>query len=86
MSNESVSMRELELETAELLPSRETLNNCKWGYPSHGGTSVTNSFSQTGNGNNAGFGNVSVLNGSSVSILSGNNVLSGNHTNILGIL
>jgi hypothetical protein len=80
MSSESVSMRELELETAELLPSRETLNNCKWGYPSHGSTSVSNSFSQSGNGNNAGFGNTSILNGSSVSILSGNNVLSGDKT------
>jgi hypothetical protein len=86
MSNESVSMRELELETAELLPSRETLNSCHYGHPTSSYSSTTSTFGQFGAGNNAGIGNVSVLNGSSVSVLSGNAVLSGNHTSIFGIL
>jgi hypothetical protein len=64
-------MQELELETAELLPSRETLWVC---HPSsHGGN--TNIFSQVaagnGNTNQAGFLNVSALNGN----LSGNEIV-----------
>ena len=59
MSTETViSMRELEAETAELLPSRETLN-C---WRSHGGSSYT-SITAVGNDN----GNHSflpILNGS----------------------
>ena len=52
-----VTMQELELETAELLPARETL----WGYYS-GNTAIVGS----GNGNTeqaAGLINVSLLNG-----------------------
>ena len=66
MSNlQAVTMQELELETAELLPSRETLNTCRC-Y--HSGGSVT----QINNGNAIGsqFGllnvNVAALNGNSV--------------------
>jgi hypothetical protein len=57
-----VTMQELELETAELLPARETLCRSSCG----GGVSSQNS---------AGF--VNVLNGDNISVLSGNNVLSG---------
>jgi len=61
-----VTMRELELETAELLPARETLNVC--GHRSSGGSS----FTQVGYGNTAQAGllNVSALNGSFDNILS----------------
>lgn len=62
MSNESVTMRELELESAELLPSRETLCVTKF----HPGHSSSLSFSQTQvDGNTTQFGllNVSLLNG-----------------------
>jgi hypothetical protein len=68
MSNDlAVSMAELEGESAELLPSRETLNVC---HRSHGGSSV--SFTQVGYGNTAQAGliNVSALNGSFDNILS----------------
>jgi hypothetical protein len=67
----AVTMQELELEQAELLPSRETLCCCS--YPPSRGTSY--SFTQVANGigntNQAGFLNVSVLNGD----LSGNTIL-----------
>jgi hypothetical protein len=68
MSNESaITMRELELECAELLPSRETLCAPKCGS-SHGGFS----FTQVGYGNTAQSGllNVSAANGSFDNILS----------------
>ncbi len=61
MSNDlAVSMAELESESAELLPSRETL------WASRGGYSYSNSFAQVGYGNTAQSGllNVSALNGS----------------------
>ena len=70
MSNDlAVSMDELERESAELLPSRETLNVCT--YRSHGGGSSF-SFAQVGYGNTAQAGllNVSALNGSFDNILS----------------
>jgi len=65
-------MEDLELETAELLPSRETLWVCK--HPSNYGSSY--SFTQVayGNGNtnqNGGFIQISALNGN----LSGNTIL-----------
>jgi hypothetical protein len=61
----AVTMQELELETAELLPARETLNVC--GHRSSG-----SSFTQVGYGNTAqaGLVNVSALNGSFDNILS----------------
>ena len=67
----TVTMQDLELETAELLPSRETLNCCYSRHASHGF-----SFSQTavGNGNTnqaGGLIQVSALNGN----LSGNTIL-----------
>jgi hypothetical protein len=69
----AVTMQDLELEQAEMLPSRETL--CCW-HPRHGG----NSFSQTGYGNVAqeGIGNVAIANGSF------NNILSLGSGNVLG--
>ena len=62
-----VTMQELELETAELLPARETLSCCQ---SRHGGSS--SSFTQVGYGNTAqaGLVNVSALNGSFNNILS----------------
>jgi hypothetical protein len=66
MSNvPAVTMDDLELEHAELLPSRETLWVC---HPSRGGSS----FTQVGYGNTAQSGllNVAVANGSLNNILS----------------
>jgi hypothetical protein len=62
----TVTMQELELETAELLPARETL--CSSG--SHSGPS--SSFTQIGYSNNvqSGFLNVNALNGDFNNILS----------------
>jgi hypothetical protein len=70
MSNPAVSTRELELEGAELLPSRETLCCPSNSHSSGGG--VTSIFAQTGYGNTAQSGllNVSALNGSFDNILS----------------
>ena len=64
MSTQPVTMQELELESAELLPSRETL--CS------GNFQPGNSFTQVGYGNTAqsGFLNVAVANGSLNNILS----------------
>ena len=67
MSNvPAVTMDDLELEHAELLPSRETLWVC---HPSHAGSS---SFTQVGYGNTAQSGglNIAVANGSLNNILS----------------
>jgi hypothetical protein len=66
MTNDlAVSMAELEGESAELLPSRETLHVC---CSRHSGSS----FTQVGYGNTAQAGliNVSALNGSFDNILS----------------
>jgi hypothetical protein len=64
-----VTMQDLELETAELLPARETLcTPCQhYSQGSHG-----SSFTQVGYGNTAqaGLVNVSVANGSANNILS----------------
>jgi|HubBroStandDraft_3_1064219.scaffolds.fasta_scaffold1441691_2 hypothetical protein len=71
MSNEPVvSMRELEMESAELLPSRETLCACK-------GSGHSSSFSYTSQSYNG--------DGSFLPILNGANVLDGNNVNILGV-
>jgi hypothetical protein len=61
----TITMQELEHETAELLPARETLSCC-----SH--RSGGNSFTQVGYGNTAqaGLVNVAVANGSFNNILS----------------
>ena len=59
----AVTMQDLELEHAELLPSRETLSCCC----SHSsGSSSSSSFTQVGYGNTAqaGLVNVAVANGS----------------------
>jgi len=62
----AVTMQDLDLETAELLPARETLCVSRW----QGGTSY--SFTQVGYGNTAqsGLVNVAVANGSFNNILS----------------
>jgi hypothetical protein len=76
MSNDlAMTMDELERESAELLPSRETLNCC---HSRHAGG---NSFSQVGYGNTAQAGliNVSALNGSF------DNILSLGSGNVLGL-
>ena len=65
----AVTMQDLELEHAELLPSRETLSCCC----SHSsGSSSSSSFTQVGYGNTAqaGLVNVAVANGSLNNILS----------------
>ena len=60
MSNEyAVTMQELELEHAELLPARETL--CCYGYSHQGNSYNFYSFSQT-NGNNYQLGLVNIGN------------------------
>lgn len=64
MSNETVvSMRELELETAELLPSRETLNVSKCHPSSHGSSYSYSSYSVNQVGNSSGLINVPILSG-----------------------
>jgi hypothetical protein len=63
----TVTMQDLELEHAELLPSRETLCCCYWAaHPTSPG------FAQVGYGNTAqaGLVNVAVANGSFDNILS----------------
>ena len=66
----AVTMQELELEQAELLPSRETLNCCY--HPSRGSSySFTQVANGIGNTNQAGLLNVSALNGD----LSGNSIV-----------
>ncbi|MCW2936668.1 MAG: hypothetical protein JWM19_7630 [Actinomycetia bacterium] len=64
----AVTMTELELEHAELLPSRETL----WVSKCHPSGGASYSFTQVGYGNTAQSGllNVSVANGSFDNILS----------------
>jgi hypothetical protein len=74
MTNDLVSMDELERESAELLPSRETLTACKYGSYGHGGGG--GGFSYTNNDFNPQLGLVN-LNQSSV--------LDGNTINILAI-
>jgi hypothetical protein len=63
----AVTMQDLELEQAELLPSRETLCAC---HPRSGGSSST--FIQNGYGNTVQDGglNIAVANGSFNNILS----------------
>jgi hypothetical protein len=73
MSNvQPVTMQELELETAELLPNRETLN-CWHTHPSSSFTQVNNGIGNTNQAGGGLLGNISVLNGN----LSGNTVVLG---------
>ena len=59
----AITMQDLELETAELLPARETLNVCCYSRHSSG-SSVTQVNYGIGNTNqNGGFIQVSALNG-----------------------
>jgi hypothetical protein len=65
----AVTMQDLELEHAELLPSRETLNCCR--HHGGGGFSFTQVAAGQGNTNQAGgFVQISALNGN----LSGNSI------------
>jgi hypothetical protein len=67
----TVTMQDLELETAELLPSRETLNAFgSRSHPSVHVTNVTGSFNGNGDGN----GLFSFLSGNGDGDLNGNNV------------
>ena len=70
----TVTMQDLELETAELLPARETLNACG---RSHGGSSSTTVTNVTGsyNGNGDGNGFISILSGNLDGDLNGNTVV-----------
>ncbi len=65
----AVTMQDLELEHAELLPSRETLWVC---HPKSGGSSSSSVFIQNGYGNTAQNGvlDVAIANGSLNNILS----------------
>jgi hypothetical protein len=63
-----VTMQELELETAELLPARETLNVCRYSCHSGGVTQVNYGIGNTNH--NGGFIQVSALNGN----FSGNSI------------
>jgi hypothetical protein len=74
--NNALSMEELEMESAELLPGRETL--CVTSYHSFG-------LSQSGLGNSAqsGLVNASAANGSFNNVLNGS--LNGNNVNVLGV-
>ena len=65
----AVTMQDLELESAELLPSRETLCAC---HPQCGGSSSSSVFIQNGYGNTAQSGvlNVAIANGSLNNIVS----------------
>jgi hypothetical protein len=67
----TVTMQELELEHAELLPSRETLCCSCSRHPGGSSFSFTQVAEGIGNTNQAGFLNISALNGD----LSGNNIL-----------
>lgn len=67
----TVTMRELELETAELLPARETL----WCYRGHGSSSTTNIDSGNGNYDGNGDGNFGFLSGNLDGNLDGNTIV-----------
>ena len=68
MSNDlAMTMDELEAESAELLPSRETLCVSRWGH-SHGGNSFTASARRTAH-SRFGLLNISLLNGDFNSLL-----------------
>lgn len=68
MANDlAMTMDELARESAELLPSRETLCCSRWS-PSHsGGISNSFDFTQVGGSN---YGGISILSGNVVNILS----------------
>jgi hypothetical protein len=75
-----VTMQELELETAELLPARETLNVC---YSRHSSgnnfsfTQVTGSGNGNHSGNGSGNGILNIGNGTLNGSLDGNTVVLG---------
>ncbi len=65
-----VTMQDLELEHAELLPSRETLNACCRSHSSYSVTNVTGSYNGNGDGN----GFISILSGNLDGDLDGNTI------------
>ena len=66
----AVTMQDLELEHAELLPSRETLWSC---HPQHASSSFSQVAVGQGNTNQVGLLNISALNGN----FSGNTLVIG---------
>jgi hypothetical protein len=70
------TMQELELETAELLPARETLWSCRYGssHPTNIDSGNGN-FDGNGNGNAGGFLSPSILSGNLNGNLDGNTVV-----------
>jgi hypothetical protein len=74
MSTVPVTTQDLELETAELLPARETLNVC--GHRSGGSSVSLTQVIGSGNGNNDGNGGLlSVLSGNLDGNLNGNTIV-----------
>jgi hypothetical protein len=74
----TVTMQELELETAELLPARETLCVYKPYCSNHGSSVSINQWNASQNGNDNGNGNGGffggIANGNLNGVASGNNV------------
>ena len=67
-----VTMQDLELEHAELLPSRETLCSCyRSPQPSYSVTNVVGSYNGNGDGN----GLISILSGNLDGNLNGNTIV-----------
>ena len=77
----TVTMQELELETAELLPARETLWCCRYGSSGSAHTSTTNidsgngNYNGNGDGNGGGFLSPSIASGNLDGDLNGNTVV-----------
>ncbi|MGH3286599.1 MAG: hypothetical protein ACRDPD_18300 [Streptosporangiaceae bacterium] len=75
------TMHELELETAELLPARETLWCCRYGSTGSSHVTTTNidsgngSFDGNNNGNAGGFLSPSILSGNLNGDLDGNTIV-----------
>jgi hypothetical protein len=68
----TVTMQELELETAELLPARETLWCCRYGHSSTSIDSGNGNFNGNGDGNG---GLLSILSGNLDGDLNGNTIV-----------
>jgi hypothetical protein len=72
MSNDlAVSMAELESESAELLPSRETLCYCNYGHKASGGVNNSFNFTQVavgGNTSTGGFLSPAILDGNAINL------------------
>jgi hypothetical protein len=71
----TVTMQDLELETAELLPARETLCVPKCGSHGHGSSVSVTQLNGSANGNGDGNGFIPILSGDLDGNLSGNNII-----------